>query len=137
MKYKFIKWVLITTTVVIILYFLFFKLLQKVLRGMAQDVIESFNTTKIHYWVDFGTLLGIIRENDIIWGDDDIDLCIYDNKETHKIMKTTVTTSLEKMGYFPGHSVTGRYVHKPVFKCCEIICGHQKLCHVILTIKVS
>ena len=43
---------------------------------MAHDVIQALNETDITYWVDFGTLLGIHREGDIILLDNDADICI-------------------------------------------------------------
>ena len=46
------------------------------LRAMAQDVIDALNHVGVKYWVDFGTLLGIHREGDIILHDNDIDVCL-------------------------------------------------------------
>jgi hypothetical protein len=48
------------------------------LRTLATEVIRCLNETDIVYWVDFGTLLGIHREGDIILGDNDVDICILD-----------------------------------------------------------
>ena len=51
------------------------------LRKMAIFVFQCLNDTGMPYWVDFGTLLGIHREGDIILGDNDVDVCILDPKE--------------------------------------------------------
>ena len=48
--------------------------------------------------MDFGTLLGIIRENDIILGDTDVDICILDTKSNHEKMKL-VKNDIEKLGF--------------------------------------
>lgn len=49
------------------------------LRTMLIDVCEAFNESKIHYWVDYGSLLGLIRHNDIIPWDHDNDFGIFYN----------------------------------------------------------
>jgi phosphorylcholine metabolism protein LicD len=53
---------------------------------MAKDIILILNKYNINYWVDFGTLLGIIRENDIILYDNDVDICLVDTPELHEKM---------------------------------------------------
>lgn len=49
--------------------------------NLARDVllciIDLFESEKIPYFIDHGTLLGIIRDGDIIPWDDDIDISIY------------------------------------------------------------
>jgi hypothetical protein len=49
---------------------------QRALRRILQDVAQVFNAHGIAYWCDFGTLLGLHREGDIILGDKDADLCV-------------------------------------------------------------
>tara|TARA_Y100000385_G_scaffold287880_1_gene353138 strand:+ start:588 stop:1172 length:585 start_codon:yes stop_codon:yes gene_type:complete len=71
---------------------------RKILRKIAINTIILFNKYNIDYWIDFGTLLGIIRENDIIWGDNDIDIVILDTSENHKKMKL-VKKDIKKLGY--------------------------------------
>lgn len=51
------------------------------LRSMAISAFTSLNETGIPYWVDFGTLLGIHREGDIILGDNDVDVCVLEPSE--------------------------------------------------------
>ena len=68
------------------------------LRILAVDVIPVLNKYNVEYWVDFGTLLGIIRENDIILGDEDVDIVLVDNPIL-KDQMSLVSIDLEKMGY--------------------------------------
>lgn len=44
-----------------------------VLNGLCMDEMESVG---ISYWLDFGALLGVIREGGMIQGDDDIDISV-------------------------------------------------------------
>lgn len=71
---------------------------RNILRKIAINTIILFNKYNVEYWVDFGTLLGIIRENDIILGDNDIDICILDTKSNHEKMKL-VKNDIEKLGF--------------------------------------
>jgi phosphorylcholine metabolism protein LicD len=49
------------------------------------------NKNNITYWVDFGTLLGIHRDRDIILGDNDADICIPSTEED-KLLKAFQNT---------------------------------------------
>jgi phosphorylcholine metabolism protein LicD len=68
------------------------------LRKMLPELIKSLNKYNVHYWIDFGTLLGIIREDDIIWLDNDIDICVVETDELHYKMKL-VKEDLAKKGF--------------------------------------
>lgn len=46
------------------------------LRRCLRDTCDVLNAHGIRYWCDFGTLLGLVREGDLILGDKDVDLCI-------------------------------------------------------------
>jgi phosphorylcholine metabolism protein LicD len=48
----------------------------KILKYLLINVTKVFNEEDIDYWIDFGTLLGIYRDNKIILYDNDIDICI-------------------------------------------------------------
>ena len=74
-------------------------IIRKILREMLINIVNIFNKHNIYYWVDFGTLLGIYREKDIILGDNDIDICILDTDKTHEIIKTKITFDLNKYNY--------------------------------------
>ena len=43
---------------------------------MAFAVFEALNAEEIPYWADFGTLLGLYRNGDIILYDNDVDVCL-------------------------------------------------------------
>jgi hypothetical protein len=58
------------------------------IRRLFIDLTKNFENEGVIYWVDFGTLLGITRDGDIIFGDNDADVCIYDTKENrHRVEK--------------------------------------------------
>lgn len=73
---------------------------QKKLRTLAKDTAESFNINGIDYWTDYGTLLGIVREGDIISYDEDCDFCLVYSPETerelHQKMLDVVKTLRQK-----------------------------------------
>ena len=56
------------------------------LRESAKHIIGVLNDHNIFYWADYGTLLGIIRDGDIIKHDDDIDLSVLAS-DWHKVKK--------------------------------------------------
>jgi phosphorylcholine metabolism protein LicD len=45
------------------------------------EVIKLLNSNNIHYWLCHGTLLGVIRDNDLIPWDHDIDIAVWYNKK--------------------------------------------------------
>lgn len=49
---------------------------QRTLRRILPDICRIFEAHAIDYWCDFGTLLGLYRDGDIIRGDKDADLSI-------------------------------------------------------------
>lgn len=59
-------------------------------------IINLLNEYKINYWVDNGTLLGIMRDGNLIEGDKDIDISIW-AKEEKKLKK--LLPLLENEGY--------------------------------------
>jgi lipopolysaccharide cholinephosphotransferase len=69
---------------------------QRTLRRVLADVCRVFAAHGIDYWCDFGTLLGIYRDGDIIRGDKDADLSI-EATETPRIM--ALAGALRAMGY--------------------------------------
>ena len=87
--------------IIILLYisYIIYKVYKRyILRKMLVELIKSFNNYEVDYWIDFGTLLGIVREDDIIWMDDDIDICVLENDELHHKIKL-VKEDLYKKGY--------------------------------------
>ena len=74
--------------VLIVLYFILLFLVTcfvfcrcMIIRRLFLDTVNVLNDNGINYWVDFGTLLGICRDGDIIMGDDDADICIPSTEE--------------------------------------------------------
>ena len=70
--------------VFILTLFAFYK--RKLIRETFIKTINFLNKNNITYWVDFGTLLGIHRDGDIILGDHDADICIPPTEEK-KLLK--------------------------------------------------
>jgi phosphorylcholine metabolism protein LicD len=56
------------------------------LRDMFANVLTFFKDNHIHYWVDGGTLLGVVRDGGQIPYDDDVDLGM-DTKNYFKLLK--------------------------------------------------
>ena len=77
-------WILFKIYIIFIIFsYLIRKYIQLNLRYILLEVIRYLNDNKINYWVDFGTLLGLHREKDIIMGDMDCDICIWKTEEDH------------------------------------------------------
>ena len=97
------KWYIIIIVIIIILSVIYLTViyplfLRNTLRKLSVELFTSLNKYQVDYWVDFGTLLGIIRENDIIWWDGDIDVVVVDSPQLHEKMKL-VKADLAKKGY--------------------------------------
>lgn len=89
---------LVSSVILTIVMFFRRKYVQKMLRITTRNIIEKFNEHDVKYWVDYGTLLGIVREGDIILHDHDADICLFpDNPNIEKkLVKIT-----RELG--PGH----------------------------------
>ena len=72
--------------------------LQHELRYLSKHAFTVFNDNHVFYWADFGTLLGIIRENDIIYGDGDADMCITANLDRRTLRH--IDSYLRKHGLY-------------------------------------
>jgi len=64
---------------------------------MLHDVTTVLEKYNVKYWLDFGTLLGIVRENRILPWDDDMDISIFE--EDIEIVRTKVMPELKAMRY--------------------------------------
>jgi len=69
---------------------------QRTLRRVLADVCRVFAAHGIDYWCDFGTLLGLYRDGDIIRGDKDADLSIV---ATEKPRIMALGGALRSIGY--------------------------------------
>jgi len=52
---------------------------------LLKIVIEAFDRYEVKYYLDFGTLLGAVRDNKLLEWDDDIDISLIDESDYHKI----------------------------------------------------
>lgn len=57
-----------------------------IIRETLLYTTKVLNDNKIPYWIDFGTLLGAIRNGKVIEWDDDADVCV-DEKYRMKIIE--------------------------------------------------
>jgi phosphorylcholine metabolism protein LicD len=69
----------------------------KIALKLLNDVTDVLDKYDVKYWLDFGTLLGIVRENRILPWDDDIDISIFESDI--EIMKTKVMPEIKKLRY--------------------------------------
>jgi len=69
----------------------------KIALQILNDVTDILDEYNIKYWLDFGTLLGVIRENRILPWDDDVDISIFE--EDVDIVENNVLPLLKKMRY--------------------------------------
>ena len=60
-----------------------------------KTVITIFNQKKIFYWIGQGSLLGIVRDKQLIEWDHDIDFCLWH----HENFKSDFVELLEKNGF--------------------------------------
>ena len=63
-----------------------------------EKLIPIFEKHKIRYWITFGTLLGSIREGEIIKHDDDIDLGVFEEDFLRIQNDDNIHQDLKKMG---------------------------------------
>ena len=64
---------------------------------MLHDVTTIFEKHGIRYWLDFGTLLGIVREGRILPWDDDMDISIFE--EDRQKVYDIVLPEIKKLNY--------------------------------------
>lgn len=55
------------------------------IRKLLKVGVHEFNNeSDLMYWVDYGTLLGLRRDNDVILWDNDADICVLDHPQLHE-----------------------------------------------------
>jgi hypothetical protein len=93
MNLKVIIMIIIIMIIIIIIssWILYIFLQRKIIRNLFIKTIKNLDKYNIEYWVDFGTLLGIERDKDIILGDNDADICIVNTPENlNKFYKNNI-----------------------------------------------
>lgn len=66
------------------------------MENLLIDIASEMNKHDIPYWVDFGTLLGLVRDGGVIPWDNDVDICIL-KEDASKLQ--LIKDSLIKKGY--------------------------------------
>ncbi len=64
--------------------------------AMLKDVTDAMDEHGVRYWLDFGTLLGIVRENRILPWDDDMDISVFE-EDRWKVEKIVLPTIKKKL----------------------------------------
>lgn len=87
-----LKYKILIIIIILIFSIILFKITQRIkIRNLLIKLLNKFDQNKIKYWIDFGSLLGVIREQDIIFGDNDGDVCILEDDEENIVkVKQTV-----------------------------------------------
>lgn len=84
---KIVLIIILLGIVVVLSTLCFWKHRQSKLRVLAIETFKTLNNNNVKYWADYGTLLGIVREDDIILHDTDADVCVLDTPHTHEAMR--------------------------------------------------
>jgi len=72
------------------LFYLYMLYMRALLRQMFKDILPIIDSSGLDYWIDYGTLLGFARNKDIIFGDFDIDICVWNTPSNIDILKTKI-----------------------------------------------
>lgn len=79
------------------------------MRFVLRHVCQFLNEENATYWLDFGTLLGVIREGDIMAHDGDLDVSrLADDLKADEQMMARVSTRLKTVG-IDGSEMTAKY----------------------------
>jgi len=68
----------------------------KIAYDMLRDVTKILKENNITYWLDFGTLLGAVRENRLLPWDNDLDISIRE-KDSQKLRE--ILPQIKQIGY--------------------------------------
>jgi len=83
---------------------------QEKIREILLEILPILNFNNIKYWVDCGTLLGIIRDGDIIEWDDDADLGVLYTSENWKKLLICIK-SIDKFIFAPMNGIRPRFYY--------------------------
>ena len=99
------------------------KTLQTVWRELYGKIHSSFSSVNISYWFDFGSLIGLARENGVLVHDEDVDCCVSPNTDMKGVFQALVDNGFSFVrGYASNKDVTEmtfdyKGVGVDVFKC--------------------
>ncbi len=72
---------------------------EKIVRSL-KDIKEVFDRNKIPFWLQYGTLLGAVRDKKIISWDNEVDLETFKSYFEKKEFRKKITKELEEKGFF-------------------------------------
>jgi hypothetical protein len=90
-------WAILIGTVILsgVLFYYWTRCQEKVrqsrLRKLLKALIPGLNIVGLKYWVDYGTLLGLYREGDIIRHDSDVDVCLYPRDVNERLAEKMIS----------------------------------------------
>jgi hypothetical protein len=89
---------------------------RRTIRNLLVKLINEFEKEDVKYWVDFGSLLGMMREKDVILGDNDGDVCILkDDKENTEKVQNIVQRMGGKFFYWGAFRVFDKDIFIDIF----------------------
>ena len=93
----------------------------RVLDANLLSIIDIFKLNKIAYWLCHGTLLGVVRDKQLISWKNDIDIAIWDTAISKTKLVELMTSNnfeLETDAFFDGDNIL--YFHKPGGRLIDI-----------------
>jgi phosphorylcholine metabolism protein LicD len=108
-------------------------------KRMITNIVKILEKNNIRYWIDMGTLLGIIRDGDLIPWDHDVDIAI-DGADAEKLLNITqnfspryrIRSTYDHTGRLPGKLRSFRI--KPLTEKLSLLYGKKEL-HLDIYIK--
>jgi hypothetical protein len=89
---------------------------EKLVLKNLREVKEVFDEFSIKYWLDYGTLLGAVRDGKIIEWDSDIDLGMWDN-DRGKVLLATPELKRRKFDVELNSPLEPYHIHLNRFRC--------------------
>lgn len=72
------------------------KMNKKLAEQLFKDIVDCLNKSRLSYWLEYGTLLGFVRERDFIDTDFDIDFGIlYEEEKVNKFIELVLDLGIE------------------------------------------
>lgn len=94
----------------------------EIMNYLLKKVVDILDKNKIPYYLDCGTLLGVVRENNLMKKDSDVDITIHlsmwDKLKSIDFEKYDIIKTRMKEGYPPGYIISVRTKYSDLY--CDI-----------------